>query len=88
MQIFETKKEVLMSNPVGQAILMMLQTQQPLITALVPMNDYTMIYPSEEGTFTMKMDYKEVLALYEAVKIMKDAGELHYFDEKSVKYEM
>ncbi len=88
MEIFETKRERLMATPVGQAILMMLEHQQPLITALVPQNEYTVVYPSELGTFTMKMDYKEVLSLHEAIKIMKDAGELHFFDEKTVKYKM
>jgi hypothetical protein len=77
-----------METPVGQAILMMLAHQQPLITALVPQNEYTVVYPSDTGTFTMKMDYKEVLSLHEAVTLMKDAGELHFFDEKNVKYKM
>lgn len=89
MKIFQTKKEILMASPIGQSIVFMLHHQQPLVTALVPMNEYQLVYPDDAGgSFTMKMDYKEVLNLYEASKLMKEAGELHYFDEKSVDFIM
>lgn len=88
MKVVKRSVEDLMKSPVGQSMLAMIPYQEPLMTASVSLNEYSLGYTEEDGLVFLKFTYAEVVELFACVKMMKEAGELQNFDADRVKWVM